>query len=79
MARAVIAFRSRGIVDYIIDGETGLLVEPGNIQEMRDAIQFLLANPEEAKRMGENARQRVLDELNLETYVKGIADVLIQK
>jgi len=77
MARAVVAYRSRGIVDYIIDGETGILVEPGNIQEMRDAIQYLLANPREAKRMGENARQRILDKLNLETYVKNIANVLM--
>ena len=76
MARAVIAFRSRGITDYIIDGETGILVEPGNIGEMREAIQFLLANPNEAKRMGDNARQRILEELNLETYVKNIANVL---
>jgi len=79
MARAVIAFRSRGIKEYIIDGETGILIEPGNIREMRDAIQFLLANPNEAKRMGENAHQRITDELNLETYVKNIADVLMQK
>lgn len=76
MARAVIAFHSRGISDYIINGETGILVEPGNVGAMRDAIQSLLANPKEAKRLGENARQRIMDELNLETYVKNIADVL---
>jgi glycosyltransferase involved in cell wall biosynthesis len=79
MARAVIAFRSRGISDYIIDGETGILVEPGNIRAMREAIQFLLSNPKEAERLGANARQRILDELNLETYVKNLADVLMQK
>jgi glycosyltransferase involved in cell wall biosynthesis len=78
MGRAVIAFHSRGISDYILDGETGILVEPGNVQAMRDSIQFLLANPKEAKRLGENARQRILDELNLETYVNNIADVLTQ-
>ena len=43
---------------------------------MREAIQFLLANPKEAERLGTNARQRILEELNLETYVKNIADVL---
>lgn len=79
MARAVIAYRSRGIMDYIIDGETGILVEPGNASAMRDAIQFLLANPHEAKRLGENARQRIFEELNLETYVGKIADVLLEK
>jgi glycosyltransferase involved in cell wall biosynthesis len=79
MARAVIAFRSRGIADYIIDGETGILVEPGNDQAMREAIQYLLANPKEAKRLGENARQRILDELNLENYVENIIDVLVNR
>jgi glycosyltransferase involved in cell wall biosynthesis len=79
MARAVIAFHSKGISDYIIDGETGILVEPGNVRAMREAIQFLLANPKEAERLGANARQRILEELNLETYVKNIADVLMQK
>ncbi len=78
MARAVVAFHSCGISDYIIDGETGILVEPGNVQAMRDTIQFLLANPKEAKRLGDNARQRILEELNLETYVKNIAEVLMQ-
>ena len=78
MERAVIAFKSRGILDYIIDGETGILVEPGNIQAMREAIQYLLVNPDEAKRLGKNARQRILEKLNLETYVKNIADVLNQ-
>jgi glycosyltransferase involved in cell wall biosynthesis len=79
MGRAVIAFHSRGISDYIIDGETGILVESGNIQAMREAIQSLLANPKEAKRLGDNARQRILEELNLETYVKNIAAVLKQE
>jgi glycosyltransferase involved in cell wall biosynthesis len=79
MGRAVIAFHSRGITDYIIDGETGILVEPGNVQAMRDAIRFLLGNPNEAKRLGENARQRILEELNLETYVRKIADLLTEE
>ena len=77
MARAVVAFRSRGITDYIIDGETGILVEPGDAAAMRDAIQYLVAKPQEAKRMGENARQRIVETFNLETYVSNIADVLM--
>ena len=79
MGRAVVAYRSRGISDYIIDGETGILVEPGNVKAMRDAIQSLLSNPKEAKRLGENARQRILDELNMDTYVDNITNVLKQK
>lgn len=79
MGRAVVAFHSRGISDYIINGETGILVEPGDVKAMREAIQYLLSNPKEAKRLGENARQRIIEELNLETYVRNIANVLMEK
>jgi glycosyltransferase involved in cell wall biosynthesis len=77
MSRAVVAFRSEGISDYIVDGETGLLVEPGNISALKEAIEYLLANPSEAKRLGQNARQRIVEELNFESYVNNIADLLV--
>jgi glycosyltransferase involved in cell wall biosynthesis len=73
MSRAVIAFRSRGIVDYIRDGETGILVEPGDPEAMRGAIRYLIDHPEEARRMGENGRRLVDEELNLDNYVRRIA------
>ena len=79
MGRAVIAFRSRAIVDYIIDGETGILVDPGDVSALREAIQFLLANPKEAERLGQNARQRILEQFNLESYVNKIASLLINR
>ncbi len=37
---------------------------------MREAIAYLLANPQEAQRLGQNARQRVEEELNLDAYVQ---------
>jgi glycosyltransferase involved in cell wall biosynthesis len=78
MARPVIAFHAPGISDYIIDGETGILVEPDDVNALREAIRSLLANPAKAKRMGENARQRIVDEFNFETYVNGIINVLMK-
>lgn len=76
MGRAVVAFRSRGIVDYIKDGETGLLVDPGDSAGMREAIRFLLDNPEEARRLGENGRALVESELNLDRYVGQVSEWL---
>jgi glycosyltransferase involved in cell wall biosynthesis len=76
MGRTVIATRSQGIVDYVIDGETGILVNPGDVAEMREAIQDLLAHPEEARRLGQNARQRIEEQLNLDVYVERIAQLL---
>lgn len=76
MGRAVITTRSRGVLDYVVDGETGILVNPGDATEMREAIQGLLARPREASRLGQNARQWIEDELNLEVYVERIAELL---
>jgi glycosyltransferase involved in cell wall biosynthesis len=76
MGRAVIATRSRGIVDFVVDGETGILIDPGDVTAMRAAIQDLLAHPEEARRLGQNARQRIEEELNLDVYVERIAQLL---
>jgi len=76
MGRAVIATRSPGLLDYIIDGESGILVEPGDIKSWREAIQYLLSHPKEAHRMGQNGRQRVEQELNLDVYVERLANIL---
>ena len=42
-------------------GETGLLVEPGNVDELRERIELLLADGAFAKRLADNARQLVLE------------------
>ncbi|HMQ53877.1 MAG TPA: glycosyltransferase family 4 protein [Anaerolineae bacterium] len=76
MGRAVIAWRSQGLQDYVIDGETGLLVEPDNPGALREAIRYLAAHPAEARRLGENGRQWVEEWLNLDRYVEGLARVL---
>jgi glycosyltransferase involved in cell wall biosynthesis len=76
MGRAVIATHSKGITDYIIDGVTGILVEPGNPKAFREAICYLLAHPEEARRLGKNARERIEAERNLDIYVERMAEQL---
>ncbi|MTJ08755.1 MULTISPECIES: glycosyltransferase family 4 protein [unclassified Anabaena] len=45
-----------GIPELVIDHKNGLLVQPGNIQELSTAMQLLLANQELKRRLGENAR-----------------------
>ena len=43
MGRAVIATRSPGLLDYVVDGETGILVDFGDVHAWREAIQYLLS------------------------------------
>ena len=79
MARAVIAFRSPGISDYIVDGETGILIEPGDVGGLREAICRLLDDPAEAERLGAKGRRHILENFRLETYVRNIAEVLLPR
>jgi phosphatidyl-myo-inositol dimannoside synthase len=57
--RPVVAGRSGGEVDVVIDGETGLLVKGDSVEQVVDAIRALMDDPERLRRMGEAGRRRV--------------------
>jgi trehalose synthase len=62
-ARPVIGTAVGGIQDQLIDGETGVLLQdPRDIAGYGDAVRALLEEPERAKKMGDNAQQRVRDQ-----------------
>lgn len=42
----------------IADGESGLLVEPGNVRALREALRLLLLDPAKRTQMGMIGRQR---------------------
>ena len=78
--KAVVATRAPSTETYIRHGETGLLVEPHDIEGMRRAILQLWRNPEEAKRMGQAARRlfeenHTIDHLARRVY--GIAEQVV--
>jgi glycosyltransferase involved in cell wall biosynthesis len=56
--RPVVASDTGGLSDVVVDGETGLLVPPGDEAELAAAIERLLADPAERDRMGRAARAR---------------------
>jgi glycosyltransferase involved in cell wall biosynthesis len=76
MERCVIVTRSRGIKEFIIDGETGLVIDPDNPAALREAIRYLISNPGEARRMGRNARQYFECVHNWDNYVSSMAQVI---
>lgn len=51
VGKPVIATRSGGAPEVVLEGETGLLVEPGNVTELAEAMERLLADRELAARM----------------------------
>jgi starch synthase len=55
----VVASRVGGIPEVVVDGETGRLVEPGDVAALGQALRETLAEPGRAGRMGEAGRRRV--------------------
>ncbi|MBS1878053.1 MAG: glycosyltransferase family 4 protein [Actinobacteria bacterium] len=50
-----------GLTDVVRDGETGLLVRPGDVTALRTALRRLFADAELRQRLGEAARRRALE------------------
>lgn len=58
MGRPVVGSRVTGLTEVVVDGETGLLVEPDNTEALAGAIASLLDRPDAAVQMGGAARAR---------------------
>jgi glycosyltransferase involved in cell wall biosynthesis len=56
--RAVVASDTGGLPDIVVDGETGILVAPGDPHALRAALERLLSNPELRANMGARAALR---------------------
>jgi glycosyltransferase involved in cell wall biosynthesis len=56
--RPVVAAASGGIVDMVVDGQTGYLVPPGDAAALAGALDRLLREPETAKAFGVAGRDR---------------------
>jgi glycosyltransferase involved in cell wall biosynthesis len=55
----VVASRVGGLAEVVLDGETGFLVEPGDVEQLRDRLSRLLSDTRLAARLGGNARDLV--------------------
>jgi glycosyltransferase involved in cell wall biosynthesis len=58
--RAVVATRVGGVPDQVADGQTGLLVSPGNSAELATALHTVLTDAELRSQMGAAGRARAL-------------------
>lgn len=58
MGKPVIAARSGGLPDVVVDGETGFLVPPGDVQALGQAMKCLLNDSNRLEHMGDKARER---------------------
>lgn len=57
----VICSRVGGVPEIVADGETGYLVEPGDVDGLRARLDELLGDPGRAERMGRAARDAIVE------------------
>lgn len=74
--KAVIASRVGGVADYIRNGETGLLVAPGNARELREAMEYLWRHPEVAAHLGTRARRAYVEHYTFTAFAQRAYRVL---
>jgi colanic acid/amylovoran biosynthesis glycosyltransferase len=67
--RPVVASAVGGLAELVVDGETGLLVAPGDRIALRAALDRLLADRELRRRLGEAGRKRIAEHYGWETVV----------
>lgn len=59
-----------GIPEAVIEGETGFLVKPGDVQAIAERIALLLKDRDLRERMGANARKRILDNFEINGIIR---------
>ena len=69
MARPIVASRVDGLPEVVAQGESGLLVEPEDIDGVAEAMRSLLRHPGRAAAMGEAARRRAGEVFSWDEHV----------
>jgi trehalose synthase len=81
-SRPVVGSAVGGILDQIVDGESGVLVNPNDVEGFGSAVCSLLHDPDGARRIGSNARERVREHFlairHLSEYVD-LLEVVVEK
>lgn len=75
MARPVVAFHSGGHPEVIIDGVTGYLVPPDDVESLASRVLSLLQDEERSKELGKNARDRIEAQFTKEDMIKKLLQV----
>lgn len=74
--KPVVAGRSGGAIEAVLHEQTGLLVDPTSETDIACAISRLLDNPEFARRLGRQARQRILREFDWRILAGQVEEIL---
>lgn len=78
-ALPVVAGKSGGAPDAVIEGETGLIVDGTKIGDISASIALLLQDPLKASRMGQRGREWVVEQWSWDSWSAAFAEFLYGK
>ncbi len=70
VGRPVIASKTGGFRQIVVDKETGFLVKPGDVDDLIKKIEILLDNPKLRNTMGQKARERAQESYGWSKIIK---------
>jgi len=73
--KPVVASRIGGIPELVVDGETGFLFEPGNVEELRDRVTRLMSDSTLRVQMGAAARRRVETQFSIRKHNADLVNI----
>lgn len=78
MEKPVVASNIYGLNEAVIDGETGLLFEARNAEDLEEKIDYLLSNPKIAIEMGKKGRERVAKDFSDKKLTEELTKVYLK-
>lgn len=73
--KPVIAGRSGGVVEAVLNEKTGILVPPEDPQRLAEALRRILEDSELAESLGAAGRKRVEDQLNWDVFARKLIEL----
>lgn len=70
LKKPVIASSHGGVLDLVLNGETGILFPPGDVTGLIEALFFLYSHPQKRLQMGENGFDRVQNLFTLSQFTR---------
>ena len=72
----VVGTRSGAVVETVIDGETGILVDPGDVEKQADAFIFLSKNHEMRQKLGNAGKRRAAEYFSVDIEKKRLKAIM---
>ena len=73
--KPVVAGNQAGVPDAVVDGKTGLLVNPWDSDAIGEAIITVLSDPYLASQLGDNGRKRVVELYNWDKVAEQLVNI----